>query len=135
MTPIVESYQGSESVDRFCRQYLQLERDLDFPSPTLLREEHIQNELYRRIFSDRPDSHPPPPRYKLRVLKELVKRIEASIDDWDRYVSKKATTMPFSLIVLNSLNDYLFLFIFLIVCCITPSSVCLTPFPREFQMS
>lgn len=81
-----ETQQDQNSLDRFCRQYLQLERDLDYPSPALLREEHTQNELYQRLFSDGAIAHPPPPDYQLRVLKEVMKRIEASIDDWDRHV-------------------------------------------------
>merc|ERR1712230_361309 len=35
-----------------------------------------------RLFSD-DVQYTPPPRYQLRVLKELMKRIEASIQDWD----------------------------------------------------
>ena len=92
-----DKYQGIDSIDRFCRQYLQLERELDYPAPTLLREQHVQEDLYRRVFSSSSDGGAaadgapplPPPRYQLRVLKELVKRIEASIDgDWEQYVCK-----------------------------------------------
>ena len=87
-----DKYQGIDSIDRFCRQYLQLERELDYPAPTLLREQHVQEDLYRRVFSSDGGAvatPPPPPRYQLRVLKELVKRIEASIDgDWEQYVCK-----------------------------------------------
>lgn len=87
-----DKYQGIDSIDRFCRQYLQLERELDYPAPTLLREQHVQEDLYRRVFSSDGGAvatPPPPPRYQLRVLKELMKRIEASIDgDWEQYVCK-----------------------------------------------
>jgi protein-lysine N-methyltransferase EEF2KMT len=76
-----------DCITRFCRQYLQLERDLDFPSSDLLREEHVQDALYRRLFADGATTHPPPPRYQLRVLKELVSRIEHSIEDWEQHVS------------------------------------------------
>ncbi|KAI1371114.1 FAM86A protein [Hypoxylon crocopeplum] len=74
---------GTDRVDRFCRQYLQLERDLDYPSALLLRDADVQDSLYRRLFADGALPHPPPQRYQLRVLKELMSRIEASIEDWD----------------------------------------------------
>ncbi|KAI2618251.1 FAM86A protein [Hypoxylon sp. NC1633] len=70
-------------VDRFCRQYLQLERHLDYPSPVLLRDTDVQDALYSTIFADGSLPYPPPLRYQLRVLKELTSRIEASIEDWD----------------------------------------------------
>ncbi|KAK7906516.1 Protein-lysine N-methyltransferase EFM3 [Apiospora marii] len=72
-------------VNRFCSQYLQLERDLDFPSGQVLREAHVQDALHRRLFADDALAHPPPARYQLRVLKELVSRIETSIEDWDEH--------------------------------------------------
>ncbi|KAI1088736.1 putative methyltransferase-domain-containing protein [Rostrohypoxylon terebratum] len=75
----------THAIDRFCRQYLQLERDLDYPSPTLLREADVQDTLYNRIFADGALDYSPPPRYQLRVLKELTSRIEASIEDWDSH--------------------------------------------------
>lgn len=81
---------STESIDRFCRQYLQLEHELDYPPAALLREERVQDDLYRRIFSDGAVAHLPPPRYQLRVLKKLVKRIETSIDDWDEHVCMDA---------------------------------------------
>ncbi|XDG03823.1 hypothetical protein ABKA04_003438 [Annulohypoxylon sp. FPYF3050] len=74
-----------QAIDRFCRQYLQLERDLDYPSSTLLREADVQDTLYNRIFADGALDYSPPPRYQLRVLKELTSRIEASIEDWDSH--------------------------------------------------
>lgn len=81
-----------DSIDRFCRQYLQLEWELDYPPTTLLREADVQDTLYHRLFADGALSYPPPQRYQLRVLKELMSRIEASIDDWDRHVRNQ----PFS---------------------------------------
>ncbi|RYP67088.1 hypothetical protein DL771_007413 [Monosporascus sp. 5C6A] len=79
------SHESNDGIGRFCRQYLQLERDLDYPSSTVLQEAHTQDVLYERLFADGAVAYPPPPWYRLRVLKELVKRIEASIDDWDQY--------------------------------------------------
>lgn len=73
------------SVDRFCGQVLQLEREPAFPAGRLLREDGVQAVLYRRLF-DGALAHPPPPRYQLRVLKALVARIEEAIEDWDLHV-------------------------------------------------
>ncbi|RFU81983.1 hypothetical protein TARUN_213 [Trichoderma arundinaceum] len=75
-----------KQVDRFCRQYLQLEQTLDYPESQSLRRSDVQDAIYLRLFAD--DSLPggsPPLRYQVRVLKELVSRIEASIDDWDEH--------------------------------------------------
>ncbi|KAI0133955.1 putative methyltransferase-domain-containing protein [Xylariales sp. AK1849] len=71
------------SISRFCCQYLQGEREIDFPTGDLLREEHVQAALYRRLFPRGGQS--PPSRYELRVLKELTSRIESSIEDWDQH--------------------------------------------------
>ncbi|RYP45853.1 hypothetical protein DL768_007849 [Monosporascus sp. mg162] len=79
------NYESKDSIDRFCRQYLQLERNLDYPSSAVLQEAYAQNALYEHLFADGAVAYPPPPWYQLRVLKELVKRIETSIDDWDQY--------------------------------------------------
>ncbi|KAI0012588.1 FAM86A protein [Xylariaceae sp. FL0662B] len=88
-------------VDRFCRQYLQLERDLDYPPAASLQREDVQNALHQRLFSDGAIAHPPPKRYQLRVLKELMSRIEDSIDDWDRHgVSDDLMTALSNLLVL-----------------------------------
>ncbi|KAL6788958.1 putative methyltransferase domain-containing protein [Trichoderma sp. SZMC 28012] len=75
-----------KQVDRFCYQYLQLEQHLDYPEPQNIRLPEVQDVIYQRLFAD--DSlpgGPPPLRYQVRVLKELVSRIEASIDDWDEH--------------------------------------------------
>ncbi|KAK4066818.1 hypothetical protein Trihar35433_7245 [Trichoderma harzianum] len=77
-----------KQVDRFCHQYLQLEQHLDYPEPQNIRLPEVQDVIYQRLFAD--DSlpgGPPPLRYQVRVLKELVSRIESSIDDWDEHVS------------------------------------------------
>ncbi|KAM0256607.1 hypothetical protein ACHAQJ_004894 [Trichoderma viride] len=73
-------------VDRFCHQYLQLEQTLKYPEPQHLRRSDVQEAIYQRLFAD--DSlpaGPPPLRYQVRVLKELVSCIEASIEDWDEH--------------------------------------------------
>ena len=78
------------TVARFCRQYLQLEISLDYPEPQLLCRTDVQTTLFRYLFSDDAPAKPPL-RYQLRVLKELVARIEASIQDWDLHVSVAVT--------------------------------------------
>lgn len=79
----------TKQVDRFCYQYLQLEADLDYPEPALLKTATVQDALYDRLFADGAKRYAPPLRYQLRVLKELMAKIEGSIDDWDEYVSQK----------------------------------------------
>lgn len=77
----------TKQVDRFCRQYLQLEPSLDFPEPSVLKTSEVQDALYAKLFAENALQFGPPERYQLRVLKELMKRVEASIDDWEEYVS------------------------------------------------
>ena len=72
---------------RFCRQIRQLDPFPDYPDRTLLPYSAVQELLYQNLFSEDAPSHLPL-RYQLRVLKELVARIESSIDNWDEYVSR-----------------------------------------------
>ncbi|KAK3068111.1 hypothetical protein LTR53_014574 [Teratosphaeriaceae sp. CCFEE 6253] len=67
----------------FRRQYLQLvEPDfLAWPPKQLLREPSAQAWLYRRLFDTERIERLPPDRYQLRVLKVLLAKIEASIED------------------------------------------------------
>lgn len=81
-------------VSRFCHQYLQLEHDLDFPHSSSLKTSEVQDALYNRLFADDALCFSPPQRYQLRTLKELMARIEASIDDWDEFVSQLAMVVP-----------------------------------------
>lgn len=81
------SSSNTNQVDRFCRQYLQLQPELDYPEPALLQTSQVQDEIYERLFAEGAVRYGPPPRFQLRVLKELMSRIEASIDDWEEYVS------------------------------------------------
>ncbi|KAF4996611.1 hypothetical protein FDECE_12348 [Fusarium decemcellulare] len=79
------SSSSTRQVNRFCHQYLQLESELDFPEPALLKTSQVQDALYERLFADGAVRYGPPARYQLRVLKELMSRVEASIDDWEEY--------------------------------------------------
>lgn len=78
---------AGQQLDRFCRQYLQVTHDVHYPAEEYLRNDTFQHSIYVRCFSEE-DKYAPPPRYQLRILKELVKRIEMSIQDWDEEVSK-----------------------------------------------
>lgn len=79
--------QWKTHVDRFCHQYIQLEPTLDYPKTTLLRESHVQEAIFTKLFADNAIQYGPPPRYKIKILKDLVSKIETSIDDWDEHVS------------------------------------------------
>ncbi|OBT51400.1 hypothetical protein VE04_07869, partial [Pseudogymnoascus sp. 24MN13] len=72
-----------EELDLFKRQYLQLQISLKYPSKECLKHEEFQQMLYSEVFSEDAMKWYPPQRYQLRVLKELVKRIEVSITDWE----------------------------------------------------
>ncbi|TVY54807.1 Protein-lysine N-methyltransferase, partial [Lachnellula suecica] len=74
---------GQRQLDRFCRQYLQVVLDPDYPAEEYLRQEAVQESIYTRIFDESVIKYAPPQRYQLRVLKELTRRIEQSIQDWD----------------------------------------------------
>jgi hypothetical protein len=80
------SASARRQLDRFCRQYLQLQLELDYPDEAHLRNDALQQSLYARVFKDDAIPHMPPRLYQLRVLKELTKRIEHSIQDWDEEV-------------------------------------------------
>ncbi|KAK7214961.1 hypothetical protein V2G26_002964 [Clonostachys chloroleuca] len=81
----------SKEVDRFCHQYLQVEPSLDFPSQEFLRLSEVQDALYARLFADGAVRYGPPARYQTKILKELVAKVEASIDDWDQYYTVKSS--------------------------------------------
>ncbi|KAM0553069.1 hypothetical protein ACHAPJ_007617 [Fusarium lateritium] len=90
-------------VDRFCHQYLQLQPDLDYPEPALLKTSQVQDALFERLFADGAIRYGPPPRFQLRVLKELMARIEASIDDWEEYGVSDDLMSALSLFLANPL--------------------------------
>ncbi|KAF5875057.1 putative protein fam86a protein [Botrytis fragariae] len=70
-------------LDRFCRQYLQLLPNLEYPDEEHLRDDAFQEAIYSRLFEENVLEYPPPQRYQLKTLKELTKRIENSIHDWE----------------------------------------------------
>jgi protein-lysine N-methyltransferase EEF2KMT len=80
------SASARKQLDRFSRQYLQLQLNLDFPDDNCLRNDAFQQSLYSRLFSEAGIKNAPPVRYQLRVLKKLTERIEQSIQDWEEEV-------------------------------------------------
>ncbi|KAF5555394.1 FAM86A [Fusarium mexicanum] len=94
---------SSKQVDRFCHQYLQLQSDLDYPEASLLKTSQVQDAFYERLFEDGAVRYGPPPRFQLRVLKELMSRIEASIDDWEEYGVSDDLMSALSLFLANPL--------------------------------
>ncbi|APA07550.1 hypothetical protein SS1G_00950 [Sclerotinia sclerotiorum 1980 UF-70] len=70
-------------LDRFCRQYLQLLPNLDYPDEEHLRDKVFQEAIYLRLFDESVLEYPPPQRYQLKTLKELTRRIENSIHNWE----------------------------------------------------
>ncbi|RAL64117.1 hypothetical protein DID88_003305 [Monilinia fructigena] len=78
----LSSHRNSQ-LDRFCRQYLQLLPDLDYPDTEYLQDENFQEDIYSRLFEENVLEYPPPHRYQLKTLKELTRKIENSIHDWE----------------------------------------------------
>ncbi|TKA71392.1 hypothetical protein B0A55_04018 [Friedmanniomyces simplex] len=76
----------------FRRQYLQLvEPDfLAWPPKQLLRDPDVQAWLYRRLFDPERNERLPPERYQLRVVKPLLAKIEAAIEDPEEDVKTTA---------------------------------------------
>lgn len=66
----------------FCRQYLQLldVQQITWPSSEYLRKANVQEWIYNKCFRDDEDVLPPE-RYRLRVLKSLLSKIENAIVD------------------------------------------------------
>lgn len=73
-------------LNKFKRQYLQLQGKIIYPDNQFLQDSNFQEAIYKEIFSEEALKHPPPNRYKLRILKELLQRIEESITDWEEQV-------------------------------------------------
>lgn len=82
-------------VSRFCWQYLQLDSTPELPDGEVLRDEEVQEAIYKRLFADDAIALPPPQRYQLRILKLLIARVESAILDWDQHVSKRGHSSGF----------------------------------------
>ena len=80
------SIQSKKQLHRFCWQYLQIQPELDYPEDENLRNDAFQRALNARLFEENAVEFKPPQRYQLKVLKELTRRIEESILDWEEEV-------------------------------------------------
>lgn len=65
---------------RQCLQLLDLQH-LTWPSPDILRKYTVQDWIYYQLFTDNDSHFLPPTRYRLRLLKPLLAKIEESIID------------------------------------------------------
>jgi hypothetical protein len=91
----------------FRRQYLQLQADLKYPDPEYLRQDIVQQALLDGIFSDNALRYEPPQRYQLRTLKELIRRIEASITDWEEEVGIYLYLLIISCIIISCHSSHI----------------------------
>lgn len=96
----------NNQLDRFCRQYLQLLPNLDYPDEEYLQDETFQEEIYSRLFKENVLEYPPPQRYQLKTLKELTRKIEKSIHDWEEQVGMHLMHFSFYLIIHCTCNWY-----------------------------
>lgn len=107
---------------RFRRQYFQLfEPDfLTWPPKSLLRDAGVQQWLYKQCFDTDANPHLPADRYRLRVLKPLLRKVEQAIEDPEEDVGSHPSAFlrfSFSLPLVLSLELHimpdLFVLIFL----------------------
>ena len=86
----------------FRRQYLQLfEPDfLAWPPKSLLRDAGVQQWLYKHCFDTDTNPHLPSDRYRLRVLKPLVRKVEQAIEDPEEDVGYLMSLRSFSFLSL-----------------------------------
>ena len=70
-------------VELLKRQYLQLvdPEEITLPRKGFLKLPDTQAQIYSDIFDESRGSYAPPERYRLRVLKRIVKALEDAIDD------------------------------------------------------
>lgn len=75
----------NRATDRFIAQFFQLmdPRSLAIPPPDILKRPSVQNKIYNEMFDeDALSPIIPPASYRVRVLKSIVTKIEAS-EEWD----------------------------------------------------
>ena len=82
-----------EKLELLRRQYFQLLPldQITFQSDEQLKGAQFQAQLYHGLFAPDLDESAPPVGYKVRVLREVVRRIESSISDPDEDVRLSAT--------------------------------------------
>lgn len=82
----------SDQLERLIAQYFQLvdPRDLyhSLPSSTTLKDPKVQAILYQEMFHETSVSQIPPVSYRIRVLKEILARIEEALSDPEQDVGR-----------------------------------------------
>lgn len=86
MDRLIETKISNENRDQlliFRRQCLQLSdlQHISWPSSNSLRKYAVQEWIYEQLFADNEHHFLPPERYRLRLLKPLLAKIETSIVD------------------------------------------------------
>ena len=92
-----EAIQESTILIRQCLQMLDL-KNLTWPSNDSLRHSQVQESLYVALFDEKGNHFLAPERYRFRVLKSLVAKIEESVVDPDEDVSRQCISYLSSLI-------------------------------------
>ncbi|RKF60618.1 Protein-lysine N-methyltransferase EFM3 [Erysiphe neolycopersici] len=90
---------------RFYRQVLQLYTKIDYPDNKYLRDVSNQRVIYDTLFAETALKHNLPIRYQFRVLKELLRRIENSIDDSDEDEISDQLMNTFSSLLTQSISN------------------------------
>ncbi|KAF2144053.1 uncharacterized protein K452DRAFT_152083 [Aplosporella prunicola CBS 121167] len=77
------SAEEREFLEIFRRQYFQLlePSQLQWPNADFLKQPHVQTWLFQEMFDRDSIQYSPPVRYHVRVLKQLVAKIEDAIDN------------------------------------------------------
>ena len=73
------------SLTQFYRQYLQQVNEPIFPAAKTLLDQYVQEQIYRYMF-DPSQANLPPARYRKRILKTILERIDSVIEDPDEEV-------------------------------------------------
>lgn len=84
-----------QELQLFKRQYFQLLRPetLTWPDANVLKKLDVQKWLYEQLFNVENINFPPPERYQLRVLKELMSKVESAISDPEEDVRNTVTLL------------------------------------------
>ncbi|KAI9712103.1 MAG: hypothetical protein M1820_001812 [Bogoriella megaspora] len=89
-------FTGTQSLNTFKRQYFQLidPDQISWPSNDLLKHPQSQSWLFIQLFDPDGVQYAPPERYQLRVLKQLVGKLEAAMTDPDEdEISEELVTL------------------------------------------
>jgi hypothetical protein len=75
----------ADQIELMRRSYLQLvdPRQVPMPAGTVLKTPEIQAQVYRTMFRSEAVPFPPPPRYRLCVLKRIVELVELAVSEAD----------------------------------------------------